>query len=410
MGKTLVSINTFNNGSTGRIMRGISEAAAEEGFSAYCAYGRGDMTQFDSETDILIGSQPEVYAHALYTRLTNKNGFGSKHATKAFLKKLTELQPDIIHLHNIHGYFINIQLLFEYLRESEVSVIWTLHDCWSFTGHCGYFDAVGCEKWKTGCFKCPQLQTAGSKGLIDSSKWNWQRKRELFTSLPNGQMTTVTPSKWLAGLTGQSYMQKYPTIVVNNGINTKVFKPTTSDFRDAYSIVDKVVLLGVASTWDHRKGLRDFIDLSLLLDERYKIILVGLSSKQLSQLPDNILGFPRTESLDDLAQIYSAADVYLNLSCEETMGLTTVEALACGTPVIVYNKTALPEFVDSGKSGFVVGSNLSNVLECLQAIRGDLPKSSDCVSWGRRYEAKTKLREYLRIYHKMFGNLVGAKQ
>jgi glycosyltransferase involved in cell wall biosynthesis len=359
------------------------------------------MRDANPKSDIIVGSNRDVYAHALYARITNKKAFRSKQPTYRLVDQLENIQPDIVHLHNLHGCYLNIEILFDYLHRSGISVVWTLHDCWAFTGQCGYFDAIGCKKWKTGCFRCPQSRTTGAKGLIDSSKWNWQRKRELFTSLSERQMTMVTPSKWLASLVEQSYMQKYQTVVINNGIDTGVFKPTVSNLRKNYELTNKIVLLGVANPWSRRKGLHDFIDLSLLLDERYKIVLVGLSSKQLRQLPDSILGFPRTESLEGLAQIYSAADIYLNLSCEETMGLTTVEALACGTPVIVYNKTALPEFVDNGKTGFVVESDPSSVFECLQAIRGDMPKSSDCVSWAKRYEATSRAQEYLRIYHEI---------
>jgi glycosyltransferase involved in cell wall biosynthesis len=393
-------------------MRNISRGAGEAGYKTYCAYGRYNKDKVNPETDIIIGSMRDVYLHYAYTHITNKRGLGpaSRKSTIEFVKQVEQMKPDIIHLHNLHGYYLNIEILFDYLRYSKIPIVYSLHDCWALTGHCGYFDAVRCEKWKTGCFKCPQTHSIGSRGLFDNSRYNWQRKRELFTSLPEKQMTLVTHSKWLAGLVDQSYMQKYSTVVISGGIDTEVFKPATSDFRENYGVTDKVVLLGAASTWDRRKGLRDFVDLSLLLDEKYKIVLVGLSSKQLRQLPDSILGFPRTESLEGLAQIYSAADVYLNLSCEETMGLTTVEALACGTPVIVYNKTALPEFVDNGKTGFVVESNPSSVFECLQAIQENLPRSSDCVSWGRRYEARSRSQKYLRIYHEMLSHLVSPEQ
>jgi len=399
---SLVSINTFNNGSTGHIMRNISEGARGQGWKAYCAYGRYNEQAIDPRHDIVIGKKKDVYLHYLYAKLTNKLGLGpaSRAVTKKLICRLDEIKPDLIHLHNLHGYYLNIEVLFDYLKQSGIPVVWTLHDCWAFTGYCGYFDAVGCDKWKSGCFKCPQLWKTGSKGLVDTSKKNWQRKRELFTSLPAELLKIVTPSKWLAGLVRQSFLQKYPAVVINNGINTSIFKPRQSNIREKYSILDNKVLLGVANPWSSRKGLHDFISLSQLLSEKYVIVLVGLSQKQISQLPDNALGFPRTESPERLAEFYSIADIYLNLSREETMGLTTVEALACGTPVLVYNKTALPEFVDNEQTGFILDGQ-DSLVSRINTLNKNPAIIDACVKWGRKYDLAQMNEHYFELFESL---------
>ena len=271
-----------------------------------------------------------------------KTGFASKHATKKLLKFLDKINPDIVHLHNIHGYYLNIELLFNYLKEKQIRVIWTLHDCWSFTGQCAFFDYVGCDKWQTECKNCPMLSEY-PKSFVDSSKWNYQKKKELFTGL---NITLVTPSKWLASLVKNSYLKVYDVKVINNGIDLNVFKPTPSNFREKYCLKDKKMILGVAGVWDRRKGLNDFIELSKLLDDNYVIVLVGLNDKQLDLLPHNIIGIKRTENQQELAGLYTTADVFFNPTYEDNYPTVNLESLACGTPVITYDTGGSPEFVD----------------------------------------------------------------
>jgi len=401
--RTLVSINTFNNGSTGHIMRNVREGIRGQGWKAYCAYGRYNEQAIDSGHDIIIGKKKDVYLHYLYAKLTNKRGLGpaSRAVTKKLMRRLDEIKPSLIHLHNLHGYYLNIEILFDYLKQSGIPVVWTLHDCWAFTGHCGHFDAAGCEKWRKGCFKCSQIRTTGSKGFIDNSKWNWQRKRELFTSLPEKQLTLITPSKWLAELVGQSFLSDYPLRVINNGIDTGVFRPRSSNFRARYHLEDKTLLLGVASTWEERKGFYRFIELSHNLPCDQVIVLVGLSKKQLVHLPKNILGLSRTDSLEELAEIYSTSDIYINMSSQEVMGLTTIEALACGTPALVLDSTALPEFVDNKITGFTFKQAESEVLHSIEELLGHTPSSHECVKYASRYSSESMAKQYLECYSSM---------
>ena len=335
----IVQINSFSNGSTGKIMMSIHKELLNQGHDSYVVWGRG--RKGENEHEIFLNDKIGVYRHALSSRLTGKTGFYSKKSTKKLLKKLDEIKPDVVHLHNIHGYYINIEMLFNYLKKNNIRVIWTLHDCWAFTGQCPHFTAAKCDKWKTECKKCPMIHEY-PRAFKDNSNWNYKKKKELFNGL---NMTIVTPSKWLANLVKESYLKDYQVKVINNGVDTNIFKPTPSDFRKKYNLEDKKIILGVASVWTEKKGFNDFIELAKLLDDNYRIVLVGVNKKQMKKLPNNIIGITRTENQKELAGLYSTADVFFNPSIEESFGLTTIESMYCNTPVIVRNSTALPEII-----------------------------------------------------------------
>lgn len=327
-------------GSIGRIMRQNYDAKVAQGWECLIAYGRGDTVA--GYNSIRIGNDWDIRMQGLETRLFDLHGYGSKKATKEFLQKMDEWQPDIVQLHNVHGYYINFELLFDWLKEHpKQQVIWTLHDCWAFTGHCSYFTAVGCEQWKSRCERCPQLRRYPACYTKGNVSRNYARKKAAFTGVPN--MKLIVPSHWLEGLVKQSFLKDYPVEVVYNTIDTNIFKPTPSDFRERYGLQNKKIVLGVASVWEERKGLNDFIKLAQMLDDTYAIVLVGLTEKQIKQMPKRILGIRRTNSPQELAAIYTAADVFVNPSVEETFGMTTVEAHACGTDTIVYQETACEE-------------------------------------------------------------------
>ena len=336
-------------GSTGRIAAEKCRELMKQGHECVLAYGRQKANCDDIRT-IQIGTPLDYKIHGVMTRIFDNHGFGSKEATRRFLQQVREYDPDVIWLHNIHGYYIHIGLLFDYLKESGKKVIWTLHDCWSFTGHCAYFDFVGCDKWKTGCRNCPQKKSYPGSLVFDRSCKNYSQKRTLFTGLTG--LTIITPSQWLADLVKESYLAEYPVEVVHNTINTDVFKPAPSDFRNRYHLEDKKILLGVASVWETRKGMHDFITLAEQLDESYKIVLVGLTEDQIRTLPDNILGISRTNSAKELAEIYSAADLFINPTYEENYPTVNLEARACGTRIISYDAGGCRETI--GKSDILI--------------------------------------------------------
>ena len=338
-------INTVAGyGSTGRIAAEKCRELTAQGHTCVLAYGRM-ITGCENIQTVKIGSDFEVNCHALESRLFDNSGFGSRRATLAFLKWVREYDPDVIWLHNIHGYYIHIGELFGYLRTCRKKIIWTLHDCWAFTGHCTYFDYVRCEKWKTGCHDCPQKRTYPESLLLDGSRRNFERKRALFIGIPD--LTLTVPSHWLEGRVKQSFLRDYPVEVIYNQVDKSVFKPTPGDFRLKNGLEGKFVILGVASVWEERKGLKDFVALSKLLDGRFQIVLIGLNQKQLTALPSEILGLPRTDNVTQLVQAYSEADVFVCPSTEETFGMTVLEACCCGTAAVVYQDTACEEVANA---------------------------------------------------------------
>lgn len=400
--KKLLQINTVvNSGSTGRIAEEIGQSAIKVGWKSYIAYGRNKRP---SESELIkIGNSWDNKMHGLQTRLFDMHGLASKNATNDLVIQIKKIKPDIIHLHNIHGYYLNYEILFSFLNVVNIPVVWTLHDCWPITGHCTYFTYVGCNKWETECFSCPQKTNYPASFLIDRSKKNFNRKKELFNSLMD--VTIVPVSNWLSDILKKSFLHKYPVRVINNGINTEVFKPTeSSEFRVKYSIENKFILLGVAIDWEPRKGLQDFIELSKQLESNYQIVLVGLTNKQIKQLPENILGIERTEDIEALVHIYSVADIVLNLSYEETFGMTTVEGLACGTPGIVYNATASPELIDNSTGLIVEPGDINELIEAIKVIEqnGKQYYTEACVNRAHRlYKKEDRFKEYIELYEEL---------
>lgn len=334
-------INTVAGfGSTGRIAADICRELMAQGQTCTLAFGRMEENCEDIPT-VRIGSDLTCQLHGLRSRLLDDQGFGSRAATRRFLSWVKEYDPDVIWLHNLHGYYINLEELFGYLRICGKKIFWTLHDCWSFTGHCVYFDMAGCDKWKTGCHHCPQKRTYPKSIFLDNSRRNYEKKKNLFTGISN--LTLIVPSQWLKHRVEDSFLGEYPVEVRYNEVNREVFRPTPGDFRKKHGLEGKKILLGVASVWEERKGLKDFIALSKLLDDRFQIVLIGLKPEQMKTLPREILALPRTDTVQELAEAYTAADVFVNPSLEETFGMTTLEATCCGTPAVVYRDTACEE-------------------------------------------------------------------
>ncbi|WP_415287564.1 glycosyltransferase, partial [Clostridium perfringens] len=355
-------------GSTGRIATDLYKVLEEQGHECVIAYGRG--TAPEGIKTIKIGTDFDNYMHVAKTRLFDKHGFGSTKATKEFIKKVKEYDPDVIHLHNIHGYYINIEILFNYLKEVDKKVIWTLHDCWAFTGHCSHFDYIGCDKWKAECEKCPQKKEYPSSILKNNSNWNYEKKKQLFTSVNN--MTIVTPSRWLSNLVKESFLNKYPIKVINNGIDLGIFKPTKSNFREKHNLQDKIIILGVASVWTKKKGFYYFIEVAKKLNDSFKVVMVGISEKQKTRLPKNILAISRTNNAKELAEIYSAADIFINPTLEDTYPTTNLEAIACNTKVITFDVGGSKEAVLDNNNSIVNGRDCDSLIDKIIDFSKDL--------------------------------------
>lgn len=361
-----VQLNSFYNGSTGSIMRGLHAQLSNSGVDSYCLWGRRHETIDDHMA--CCATKSEVYLHGAMTRLCDRMGFYSKRDTARLLKRLDEIDPDVVHLHNIHGYYVNIEMLFSWLARHRCQVRWTLHDCWAFTGHCAYFTYVECAQWMTHCAYsegCPQPDAYPKTICKSNCARNFEDKRRIFTSVPPERMTLICPSQWLAGLVGESFLRDYPVEVRHNTIDVSVFKPTPSDFRERHGIDGCFMILGVASPWTERKGLNDFVRLAGELDrEKSAIVLVGLSEKQIKSLPGGITGLTRTDSPQELAGIYTTADVFFNPTVEDNYPTVNLEAEACGTPVITYDTGGCRETIADVRSH--VAEGYSQAVELLR--------------------------------------------
>ncbi|MCM1109565.1 MAG: glycosyltransferase [Clostridium sp.] len=399
----ILQINVVANwGSTGRIAEDIGRLCLQKGWESHIAYGRY-MNPSQSRL-ITIGNKADVYIHAVYS-LLGRHGLGSKHATYRLITEIERLQPDIIHLHNIHGYYLNYPILFEYLSRTDTPVLWTLHDCWPMTGQCAYFDSVHCDKWTARCHDCPALGKY-PRALFDRSASNYQLKNKWFTALGN-RLTLIPVSRWLEHVIQRSFLQNIPTHTIHNGIDTDIFRPVSSDnICKKLHVEGKFILLGLSSIWEERKGLPDLIQLNRLIDHSTEqIILVGLTDKQIRQLPPDIIGLRRTDSLNELVELYSAAGIYLNPTYEDNFPTTNLEALACGTPVCTYRTGGSPEAIDQ-ETGFVVEQgDIEGMREAVLTVKrkGKTSYQTSCRTRAvNRFRAKDCFEKYIRLYERLY--------
>lgn len=388
--------STINWGSTGRIAEDIGENLQKIGAESYIAYGR--YSNVSRSHGISICNKTGMFIHVLKSRLFDMHGLSSKNDTYTLIRKIEEIQPDIIHLHNIHGYYLNYKILFDYLSEKSIPIVWTLHDCWAFTGHCAHYMYSGCVKWKTQCYNCPLKTSYPASFFIDHSRRNYILKRNCFTSIRN--LVIVTVSNWLAIEVSQSFLKNYDRRVIYNGVDTNVFMPQNKKLE----FDNKFIILGVASFWTKKKGFDDFIQLRKLLSDEYLILLIGVNKRQCKALPAGIIGIERTNNVTELAEYYSTADVFVNPTWEDNFPTTNIEALACGTPVITYKTGGSPEAVSSN-TGFIV--NQGDLLGVVSAIRnvklvGKEKYSVACRERAvRNFNKFERYQEYIDLYQKI---------
>ena len=356
----------------------------EQGDEAWFFWGRGQRDE--NEHLQRCNTDFGVYCDWLLSHIDGKSGFHSKAATKKLIKKLALIDPDVVHLHVLTGYYIDIDSLFKWLLGHHCKVIMTLHDCWDFTGHCIYFTYSGCTQWLTGCAtssRCAQKREYPEAWFAGDARVrkNYERKKSLLTALPSERVELITPSKWLADLVKQSYLGKYKVSVVRNTVNTSVFKPSNSTFRNKHKLERKFIVLGVASKWSQRKGLDDFVRVSSRLDKnRFAIVIVGLSEKQIKALANtasNIIALPRTSTTEELVNIYSACDVLFNPTKEDNYPTVNLEAEACGTPVITYDTGGCSETIRMPKSHVV--QDVNEAIIYIQQLRYELDKDQHCI-------------------------------
>ena len=400
-------INMTCEGSTGKIMLQLTQKARHEGHNAiaYTPYPlkHYEKTEIKRANHIYFSSYFERKIHNLFGRITGFNGLLSITGTKRLVKQLKNNNTQLIHLHNLHSYCINLPILFRYIKKQNIQVFWTFHDCWAFTGHCPHFDMIGCDKWKTFCRNCPQYREY-PQGHIDTSSKMYRLKKKWFTGVEN--MTIITPSRWLADLVKESYLKDYPVKVIHNGIDLSIFKPTPSSFREKHKISEsKYIVLGVAFDWGVRKGLDVFAALSERLDaEQYQIVLVGTSDEIDKKLPKNILSIHKTQNQNELVEIYTAADIFVNPTREEALGLVNIEALACGTPVLTFHTGGSPEILDDSCGSVIAKDDLDTMEAEIKRICVDKPyPAKACVRRAQEFDMNERFEEYVKLYEQCKG-------
>lgn len=403
----VLQINTryYNGGSTGRIMYDLKKVMEADGVESYAAFGFGYEPKDDEDKSVYrIESDRELLVSKLWTKVTGHHGFNNKRESKQLLKWIDEVKPDIIHMHNIHNHYVNVRMLLEYIGEKQIPCVLTMHDCWTFTGHCAYFDYSGCDQWMTGCKHCPSLRDYPKTfAPIDPSSWNYKHKQRLFAPL---NITFVSPSQWLCDLQQQSFLKDKPCVVINNGVDTSVFHPVRSDVREQYGIGQRKMILAVAGGLAVRKGREYLLDFPNYLNDDEVLVLVGLGKGQEKLLPptSKIIGIHRTKTADELVGLYSEADVFINPTLEDNFPTTNIEALACGTPVVTFKTGGSWECVNES-TGMVTNKGDINDLLCKVRIVLDNGKDhykEACVKKAQAmYNKNIQYRKYIELYRKL---------
>lgn len=406
--KTLLQINPVLrvNTSTGRIMQEIGELAMQYGWRSCIAYSKGRDGIKSCQSEVIpVGNKWSTIWHGLETRLFDRHGLASNEATRLFVKQIQELKPDVIHIHNIHGYFLNYQILFDFLAKSNIPVVWTVHDCWLYTGHCYYYSYAGCNKWQTGCGHCPQKKEFPASWLIDRSHQNYEDKKQAFTSLPLDQLTIVPVSEWIREEMQYSFFRNNQFHVIHNGINTNIFNIYNPEqVKQKYGLNGKHILLGVASIWSREKGFDDCIQMADLLHPDEMLVLVGVRPEQQKKLKKNMLGIPRTENIHQLAELYAAADAFINPTWQDNYPTVNLEAIACGTPVVTYRTGGSIEAI-TDQTGFIVPQgNVKEMLEAARLIsqRGKAYYQQPCRTYAlENFRKEDRYQDYLDLYDKL---------
>ncbi len=389
----IVRINaTCGVGSTGKICVAVSEQLSKKGIENYIFYSAGSS---DYPLGIKYVNETAVKFQTLVSRSFGNYGFESKGITKRLIKELDKIKPDIVHIHNIHAHNCNFEMLFDYIRKKGIKAYWTFHDCWAFTAYCPHFDMIGCDKWRTGCNKCPQRKQFS--WFFDRSTYLYNKK---MAAIKGVNLTIITPSEWLASLVKKSFFKDFPVKVINNGIDLNIFKPTESNFKEKYALENKYIVLGVAFGWGERKGLDVFCELAKRLDgEKYKIVLVGTNDDIDKLLPENIISIHRTANQTELAEIYTAADIFANPTREEVLGLVNLEALACGTPVVTFKTGGSPECIDETCGAAAAKNDIDGMYnEIIRICEQKTIAAADCIAYSKKFDAADKFKEYVELY------------
>ncbi len=402
--KVLQINSAVNAGSVGRIAEDLGNMILSKGDESYIGISSRIERPSNSKL-IVIGNKLDVALHVVKSKLLDAHAFGSKKATENFIDEVKKIDPDVVHLSNLHGYYLNIEVLFNYLSSAKKPVVWTFHDCWPFTGHCAFFDRYNCYRWKTECHDCPGIKGYPASLGFDNSRKNYKRKKELFNSVE--KMVVVGVCNWMGNFLKESFLKNYPVEVIYNGIDTNIFRPdlNVESVKHKLGIINEKIILGSANVWAARKGLPDFIEISKSLPNNIKIILIGLTKEQQKDLPSNVIGINRTDNIEELAQLYNFADVFVNPTYADNFPTTNIEALAAGTPVITYNTGGSPEAIDNMTGIVVEKGNKSELLKAIVKILGEGKNAYTTQSRQRALDNFDK-KNNNEAYYKIYSNLL----
>lgn len=389
----------YGVGSTGKIIADIMKVLKKYGNDVKTLYGTGSVSE--NKDAVKISGDFGYYFHNLMSRFTDHAGLYSWRATRKLIHEIQDFKPDIIHLHTLHGFYVNYEMLFRFLKKANIPVVWTLHDCWTFTGHCTHFSQAKCMQWQTECRDCILLHRYPQCYFKGDVKRNYLRKKNAFTGVKN--LVITTPSQWLADQVSKSFLQNYPRTIIPNGIDRTIFHPQSSSLREKYHLEDKKIVLGVANAWNARKGLPDLLTLAGRLGSDYQVVLIGLIEKQLPDIPSEVLGLLRTANQTELAQWYTAADVFVNPTYEDTFPSVDLEAQACGTPVVVYETDGCPETVAPGNGRLIPQGDMQALENAVRDVadsnwRADPKKMV-------RFDKDTVYQDYVELYENVLSTL-----
>ncbi len=398
----LLQINECLNLSTGKIVQQIGDLAISKGWESWIAYSGRELDMPSKSNLVKVGSYVESCIHYIEDKLFDNEGLSSRLATGKLLKQIDLIQPNIIHLHNIHDHWLNYLMLFNYISEHNIPTVWTQHDQWATTGHCMY-NLCGCERWKEECHNCPLSKWYA----LDCSRRNFNLKKELLAKIPS--LTIVPVSEWLGNNIRLSHLKDRPMQVIYNGIDINTFSPQPVNAHERYGIgKHKKIVLGVAALWDARKGLNDFYELAKRLPaDEYGIVIVGQRTEDVKPIESGcqMVFVDRTQDALELAQLYSSAAVFVNPTYQDNYPTTNLEAIACGTPVITYRTGGSPEAVDE-KTGFVVEQgNIETLVDAISKMKENPFSSENCRKRAEESFDKDKCFEkYIELYTRILNN------
>lgn len=415
--KKLLQINPVvrQSTSTGKIMREIGAIASRSGWESYIAFsaGRDPVPELDEEGKfsgsypVPVGSRISVAIHGLATRLFDRHGLASVIATRRFIKEIGKIDPDVIHIHNIHGYFLNYRILFRYLKKSGKPVVWTVHDCWLYTGHCYHYASAGCDKWKSGCGNCPQKNAFPTSWIFDRSRRNFSDKSQAFNSLERGKLVLAPVSEWMRNEMSGSFLKDNVFRVIHNGIDVEAFRPSSNgqEIRLKYGLGERKIILGLASIWSKEKGLDDFVELAGLIDGSAEVIvLVGVTPAQKESLPAAITAISRTSDRNELASLYSEAAVFVNPTWQDNYPTVNMEAISCGTPVVTYRTGGSVESITPQTGAVVEQGDVDGLLAAIRRFEVADRDGLRCLCREyalSHFRKEDRYEEYIQLYESL---------